>query len=263
MTTSVDIKVAGTGTPVLLLPGGGSRCEKYFPLVDTLTDEATVVVYDRVGAEPGSPAPSLAEQASELRRVIETVDRGPALLVGHSFGGPVAVQLAADHPDVVASALLLDPTVIMDARMTRLLPLAAGAVGLVERTPRLRTVYATRTRKSVQHHYDAAQSPQVREALDLLLEPDQMQRASRRLRGFHRDAAALAARLRAGEVSIDGVVAVAAKSLPAMRRANVALSEAVGMELEVWEGSDHTMHIGFPDRMIATIRRQLADVRST
>lgn len=36
---------------------------------------------------------------------------GPVLVVGHSFGGALALQLAAARPDLVAGLLLLDPAV--------------------------------------------------------------------------------------------------------------------------------------------------------
>lgn len=57
-----------------------------------------------------SPAPQTACGAAWYAgAVAPLLDRfdGPALLVGHSFGGRVAVALAARHPDRVAGAVLI------------------------------------------------------------------------------------------------------------------------------------------------------------
>jgi lipase len=43
----------------------------------------------------------------------------PALVVGHSFGGALALKLAAAHPDRVAALLLLDPAVGLDGGWMR------------------------------------------------------------------------------------------------------------------------------------------------
>jgi lipase len=44
---------------------------------------------------------------------------GPVLVVGHSFGGGLAMHLAATRPDRVAALLLLDPAVGLDGSWTR------------------------------------------------------------------------------------------------------------------------------------------------
>jgi lipase len=44
---------------------------------------------------------------------------GPALVVGHSFGGAVALKLAAAHPDLVSGLVLLDPAVGLDGEWMR------------------------------------------------------------------------------------------------------------------------------------------------
>jgi lipase len=44
---------------------------------------------------------------------------GPVVVVGHSFGGAVALNLAAERPDLVASLVLLDPAVGLDGEWMR------------------------------------------------------------------------------------------------------------------------------------------------
>ena len=44
---------------------------------------------------------------------------GPALVVGHSFGGALALNLAATRPNLVSALVLLDPAVALDGERTR------------------------------------------------------------------------------------------------------------------------------------------------
>ncbi len=55
---------------------------------------------------PGEPLVSLSEQARAIATLIESVGT-PAVVVGSSYGGPVALRLAADRPDLVAGLLLV------------------------------------------------------------------------------------------------------------------------------------------------------------
>lgn len=52
------------------------------------------------------PVVSLCEQARAIAELLEGVG-GPAVVVGSSYGGPVALRLAADRPDLVAGLLLV------------------------------------------------------------------------------------------------------------------------------------------------------------
>ncbi len=44
---------------------------------------------------------------------------GPVVVVGHSFGGAIALNLAARHPELVAALVLLDPAVGLDGEWMR------------------------------------------------------------------------------------------------------------------------------------------------
>jgi pimeloyl-ACP methyl ester carboxylesterase len=68
------------------------------------------VAIDRPGfgaSGPRDAVVSVPEQANAVASVVRALRSGPAILVGHSFGGPVAVQTAADAPDLVAGLVLL------------------------------------------------------------------------------------------------------------------------------------------------------------
>lgn len=56
------------------------------------------------GASGDRPEPDLAGQAAAVAPLLAA---GPAVLVGYSYGGPVALRLAADYPDRIAGLLLI------------------------------------------------------------------------------------------------------------------------------------------------------------
>lgn len=65
------------------------------------------------GASLASGAlPSFQEQAAALRPLLEAFDQ-PAILVGHSLGGPIVARAAVDYPELVAALVIaagsLDP----------------------------------------------------------------------------------------------------------------------------------------------------------
>jgi lipase len=54
-----------------------------------------------------------------LANLLDRDADGPVLVVGHSFGGAIALNLAAALPDLVASLVLLDPAVGLDGAWMR------------------------------------------------------------------------------------------------------------------------------------------------
>ena len=61
------------------------------------------------GSDPPSHPPAIEEHARDARALVAHVGASRAHVVGHSGGGPIAVQLAIDAPDVVHSLVLLEP----------------------------------------------------------------------------------------------------------------------------------------------------------
>ncbi len=107
-----QIRVLRTTTPreaqLLFIhgaPGSLSAASSYFQ-PSALTDIAQVISYDRPGfgkSDYGNTVLSIAEQAAAARSLI----RPGAIVVGHSFGGSIALRMAMDYPDDIAAAVIL------------------------------------------------------------------------------------------------------------------------------------------------------------
>jgi pimeloyl-ACP methyl ester carboxylesterase len=94
----------GTGTPrVIALHGWGRGRQDWLPVLDGIAS----LIPDLPGFGLNAPPPGVwgaREYAEFLRPLLEEADR--PILVGHSFGGRVAVCLAAIAPDSVCGLVL-------------------------------------------------------------------------------------------------------------------------------------------------------------
>ncbi len=101
---------ATSAPPVLLIHGApGAWRDLQVLLTDsTLLSLTEVSAVDRPGyGGSGSVAvTSLAEQARRIAAALERLGR-PAVVVGHSLGGPIALALATEHPRLVHALVLV------------------------------------------------------------------------------------------------------------------------------------------------------------
>lgn len=104
----------GQGRPILFLHGLGGQLHHFrHTLFDRLGGDFHLVAIDRPGsgysARPAEFSGSLTEQARLVRDFIAAKGLERPLIVGHSFGGAVALALALDHPDSMSGLALLSP----------------------------------------------------------------------------------------------------------------------------------------------------------
>ena len=86
-------------------PGVGADWD---PVTDLLAPDHRVVVPDRPGYGASAPDPmGMAENADVLAELLVSMQAAPALVVGHSYGGGVAVLLAHRHPELVRGLVLV------------------------------------------------------------------------------------------------------------------------------------------------------------
>jgi pimeloyl-ACP methyl ester carboxylesterase len=82
----------------------------YGPLVEQLTEFSTLRYRRRLHGSGGAFRPlTVAEDAATCAMLMDHVGWEAAHIVGHSYGGLVALQLALDAPERVRSVALLEP----------------------------------------------------------------------------------------------------------------------------------------------------------
>jgi len=115
---SFAVKVSGHGSPMILIPGLSSSGDTWNSTVTHFQDRYTCHVLTLAGfaGQPPIPGPLLTTVREQLVSYIEQNHLRKPVIVGHSLGGTLALDLAAQHPDVVG------PVVIVDS-----LPFMAGA----------------------------------------------------------------------------------------------------------------------------------------
>ena len=103
---------AGNGPPVLLLHGGPGMSFDYLrDLADELAEENDVAWYQQRGQPPSAAEGphTVATDVDDARRVLDTLGWGKAYVVGHSWGGHLALHVAETMPDRLLGVLAVDP----------------------------------------------------------------------------------------------------------------------------------------------------------
>ena len=111
---SLHYQQAGAGPDVVLLHAVTANMAVWLAsnLMDTLARDYRVTAYDLRGHGLSAAPPTgytSADMAEDFRGLHEALGLGPAYLIGHSFGGVVAMHAAATYPDRVAGVILSDP----------------------------------------------------------------------------------------------------------------------------------------------------------
>ena len=115
----MHIYCTGDGSPTIILDhaGGGSSMD-WALIQPKLAEHTRVCAYDRAGYgwSDYNPAPrTLKQQVNELQGLLQGAhERGPYILVGHSYGARVDRVFAAKYPDEVAGMVLIDAGFLYD-----------------------------------------------------------------------------------------------------------------------------------------------------
>ncbi|HEX7321774.1 MAG TPA: alpha/beta hydrolase [Mycobacterium sp.] len=118
MTDELRVHYFGPAGPVRVLAihgltGHGQRWER---LAADHLPEVTMAAPDLLGHGRSSwAAPwTIEANVSALARLLGETAEEPVVVVGHSFGGAIALHLAATHPNLTAALVLLDPAIGLD-----------------------------------------------------------------------------------------------------------------------------------------------------
>ncbi len=104
-------QMEGSGPALLLLHGIAGSSRTWRDVIPRLRDRFTVIAPDLMGhGQSQKPVGdySLGAFASGIRDLLEVLDINRASIVGQSFGGGVAMQLAYQHPEQCERLVLVD-----------------------------------------------------------------------------------------------------------------------------------------------------------
>lgn len=113
--TTVTYSESGEGDPVVLVHSSASSRRQWRGLGAILDDDYHLFApdlqgYGDSGSWHGREAIRLSDQADLIGSLISRIGR-PVHLVGHSFGGAVALRTALEFQDRLSSLTLIEPTV--------------------------------------------------------------------------------------------------------------------------------------------------------
>lgn len=117
--TRIAYRRLGSGPPIVALHGGLGSSRTWEAVARRLADRNEFFLVDRRGrgeSDDGTEPHALAREVEDARAVLAAAGRG-ALLMGHSYGGAIALELAREaFPGELGSLILYEPAVhIRDA----------------------------------------------------------------------------------------------------------------------------------------------------
>ncbi len=107
---SIAGHVSGSGAALLLLHGGPAMTD-YMDMLYPEAEGWRAVRYQQRGLTPSAVSGpfSVERHVADAVAVLDTVGMGRAVVLGHSWGGHLALQLALARPDRVAGLVIVDP----------------------------------------------------------------------------------------------------------------------------------------------------------
>lgn len=265
------LRAGASGPPVLMIHGASANAREFdWTLAPRLDDGFRVLMPDRPGhghsARPEA-AYKLGVQAGLMAGVLEQAAPGErAVVVGHSFGGAVALRLALDRPDLVRGLVLLAPVThdwggggeawynawagppLIGPLFSQLVPLVGP--GVVE--------------AGVTNVFHPAAAPEDyfrRSGIGLLFRPASFRANARDMNALREELAAQQARY--GELALPIIVFSGARDTVINPRLHVGelKHQASGLELVALPHEGHMPHHGEGDAVAAAIAR-LAKARA-
>jgi pimeloyl-ACP methyl ester carboxylesterase len=113
------VDYGGDGSPILLLHGLAGSAENWDACGADLARLGRVIAVDLLGSggtPPAGRAVTIEHNAALVARVIDDLGEEPAILVGHSMSGLVAMVTGVLYPDRVDRIILVNPALPLDYR---------------------------------------------------------------------------------------------------------------------------------------------------
>ncbi len=112
---SISYYSVGEGETIIFIHGSQEDYRVFMPQIELLGDQYKVVTYSRRYNFPNDNKIvgdyNIKSEAKDLKILIETLGN-PVHLVGHSYGGLIALELALVNPNMVRSLILSEPALV-------------------------------------------------------------------------------------------------------------------------------------------------------
>ncbi len=254
----IGYRRSGDGPPLVLLHGAWSDSRYWRRQLDSLSDEFAVVAWDAPGCGRSSDPPegfALADYADAVAGLVGALDLDRPHVLGLSFGGSLAIEVAHRHPAAIRSLVLVSayagwagslPPDVIEARLAKVL-------AEVDQPP------ATWARSYLPGFFGGPVAPELEEEMvGIMLDA--------RPAGIVPMAHALAdADLRPvlGDISVPTLLLYGAEDSRAPLAVAQAIEHAIlGARLVVIPGVGHVLNLEAPTAFDQEVRRFLDEVRS-
>lgn len=243
------------GSPLLLVHGWGADSNGWCFHLPELTRARRVIAVDLRGhGRSSTPADGYRPRdlATDLAALLDHLDVGPVVAIGHSMGGQVVTALAVEHAAHVRAVVVIDPAYgatgdEVAGMAQRLAELKAGGAAAAVRQmagafrpttpPWLKTWVVRQMLGTAPHVLAQAYA-------GMYLEPDAF--------GVRAASEAYLARRRCPTLAVASVPEAAAWEA---RQHHHPLSTVV-----VWRDVGHYLHQERPDEFVAVVRRWLGEI---
>lgn len=106
----LNYQISGSGEPLVILHGLFGTLENWGAQIKALSEHFTVIAVDlrNHGRSPHSDDMSYPLMSDDVIELLDELNLNQVLLMGHSMGGKVAMQLAMNHPERLKKLIVVD-----------------------------------------------------------------------------------------------------------------------------------------------------------
>ncbi len=257
----------GSGHPLVYLHGAGAMAAELHagPLGNLLAKRYRVVAIDRPGHGFSGYAPHLAgprAQARLLRQALGRLGIERPVLVGHSWGGAMALAYAVEYPGELAGIVNIAGWCYA-ARQTSIRLMASCALPLIEATsaapfaPGLMSHFGRRTVERI--FAPAPVPPEFADfPLAMSLRIGQLRANGRDLLALNPDVLRLQRHYRRLDLPVEIMVGTADRIVDPQRHGRRLAAKVPGARLTEIQGAGHMPHHAAPAAVVLAVERLLA-----
>ena len=261
----------GAGPPIVMLHGNGAMAADFEAsgLIDRLTPSFRVLAFDRPGfgysARPRGRSWSARQQARLIGDALQQLAIARPIVVGHSWGTLVALELALERPQSVTALVLLSGYYFASLRsdVAMALPQAAPVLGdILDHTiaPVLGRLAAPRIVRKIFAPSSVPARFVAGFPLDLALRPAQLRSTARDTIRLLPAAIATMARRRTLAAPLT-LLAGGGDQIVNTDEQSQRLAQELDAPLTVIAGAGHMIHYDAPDQIVTAIDSVAAAMR--